>query len=414
MTLWEPSLTIAGVNVDENILDLITIRYGRRNSRSQVDATTCAIGLVWKSFGPAYNPDLLRLGAEVKVTATLPGPFGPTTVTRFSGAISDVTLGKNTAEIVATTNLLSTLGRTVIDAPALTGKIPTAATTLFNAITAQHPDLSFTLSTPTPSNADLDVDIAPESNTRALDALRNLIGNDPAGFIYENLTGTGLVVSTGPTRLPSEIVTTLNLAADQILDRFRLERSVASRINESTVTWTGGTVTANNAASIRRFGPYARRTETKIDNQNQAQDVALRIVSAGSTDSWNLESIPIELLQVAPTVSLGLFLNDLTINRLIQIPALIDEISQFPPRVFLEGWDETISRNRWTMNLHITDPRSVGWPQRWFEVPGSTTWNNLGPTWEQVAERWNETPNYFAWVDYSPTWEALLTEWITA
>lgn len=415
MTLWTPSVTIAGSPLDDRVLDLVTIRYGRQNSRQTVNGTTCTIGLVWKSDSVLYDPDLLRLGARVVVTVeTLDGPF-PATVTRFDGAISDVTLGKNTAQIIATSNVLARLGRTVIDAPPLTGPLPDVFDTLFQSIEVQHPDLDIAFTGTATSPQDVTVDVPARTNVRALDALLDLAANDPAAFLYENVAGTGLNLSTGTTRLPDQIVATLLVPQNAILDRVRLERTVNGRINEATVEWTGGEETATGTTSLLRFGPYGRRLDTRIDNADDAQAVAFRLISGGASDSWNLESVPVELSEVADSFSIDAWLSLLRINRLLLLPNLGDGLPDLPTLVWLEGWDETLSRSRWTLDLHITDPRSVGWPQRWFEVPPAIRWTDLtGPTWAQTIGSWADVPEWQTWTNYALSWDDLLTEWITA
>lgn len=414
MSLWTPSVAIAGVAIDDRVLDLVTIRQGRRNSRETTNASTCTIGLVWKTDAPVYDVDLLRLGARVTVTAEVAGP-SPAVVTRFDGAITDVTVGRNTAQIVATTNILARLGRTVADLPATSGPLPDVAATWWASIQLQHPDLGFAFTAPTAEPEDVDVDMAARSNVRALDALRELTDNDPAAFWYETVDAAELRLSTGATRLPDELAQTLLVPVESVLDQVRLERTVNGRTNEVAVEWTGGTETLASIQSVARFGPYGQRIETRIDNAGDAELVAARIIAAGASDGWNLESIPVEVGELAPFSTIDTWLDTLRINRLVQLPTLPAGLPELPGRVWVEGWDETLSRSRWTLTLHITDPRSVGWPQRWFEVPPSIRWDDLaGPTWDDVVEAWDGIVDYQTWSNYSPRWEDLLTEWITA
>lgn len=411
---WSVSVTVEGERLEDVTLDLVQIRYGRRNARSSPSATTCTLGLVWKSVDALYDVNRLRLGARLVVEVEVDDVF-PQTVTRFAGAITDVTVGRNTAQVIAATNILARLGRTTIDAPALTGTIPEAADTLWTAIETQHPDLGFDYTPAASTDVDLEIDIAPRAGTIALTALEDLLANDPAGFVYETISPPRLNISTGASRLAGQLVTPLLVPEAAVLDDIRLERSVASRANQVAVEWTGGTVTAEAGQSVRRYGPYGRNVSTDIANADDATSAAFRIAAAGGADGWAFDALTVELGRLEGFVSIPVFLALTTINRLVQLPPLPDGLPALPPLVYLEGFDETITRERWTLALYISDPRLIGWPQRWFEVPNSLRWVDLaGPAWDALDNRpWNQQPEWFIWEDYAPIWDDMLTEWIT-
>jgi hypothetical protein len=406
-----PTVRIAGVVVDEFALDLVTIRYGRKNSRSKPAPTTCTIGIVWKSAAGEYDILNLRLGALVEVDVIVDGFIGPVTVNRFTGAITDVDVGKNSAQVVAVSNVLARLARSTFDASATNGIIPSVVEDLFAEITAQNPDLGITLTTPDEPENEVSVDLEAQNGANALEALEQAAAADPAAFLYEQPATGALKLSTGAERLVTGLVTALSIPEEAILDSFRIRRSVAGRVNRSTVTWLSGSESADYGASVAQFGPYPRTTQTRINNDTDAALVAQRIVNAGSSNGWELEAIPVEVPLVAGSIAVELFLAQLTINRLLQLPPLPAGLPEYPGRVWLEGWDETISRARWTLDLHITDPLTVGWPQIWNQVTNTLKWSDLaGPAWSAVTGTWADVANFQRWADYSPTWEALQVE----
>jgi hypothetical protein len=405
-----PSVRIAGEVVDEFALDLVTIRNGRKNPRSLIEPTTCTIGIVWKSEAGTYDVQKLRLGALVEVDVTIEEIFGPSTVNRFTGAITDVTIGKNSAQVVAVTNLLARLSRCTFNASATSGIIPEVVQDLFDEIVAQNPDLGITLNAAHGLENQISVDLGAQTGANALEALQQAISADPAAFLYEEPETQTIVLRTGANRLVTGIVTSLLITEEAVLDTFRIRRSVAGRVNRATVKWTGGTETADYAPSLAQFGPYPRQVETRIDNDTDAALVAQRIINAGAGNGWEIESISVEVPLIT-SISTFLFLLQLNINRSVILPDLGSDVPEFPGRVWLEGWDETISRSRWTIDLHITDPLLVGWPQLWNEVTSTLTWAALfGPTWADQTGTWAEVTNFQRWADYSPTWEALQVE----
>lgn len=134
-------------------------------------------------------------------------------------------------------------------------------------------------------------------------------------------------------------------------------------VNEVSVEWESGTETAEDAASVARFGPRPESLRTELHVAADAEDLAATRIAARSFPRWRAE--PVELLELEDAITIG---------TLVQI----DELPEWAPEQGLswvaagryagnvEGWEDRLEADgrgglEWNQQLHLSDPLLSGY-----------------------------------------------------
>ena len=148
--------------------------------------------------------------------------------------------------------------------------------------------------------------------------------------------------------------------------------------NELSLTWAGGSVSADSPASVSRFESRPRQVDTELDDQGDAEALAIARVVRRAFPRWVAE--PVELLELEPAIGVG------SPVGLHELPAWAPDAGYL---AIVEGWEDQIEPAdepdtlSWTMKLLLSDPRlSGGFGVQWAHVPAETAWNEAAPaTW---------------------------------
>lgn len=146
--------------------------------------------------------------------------------------------------------------------------------------------------------------------------------------------------------------------------------------NSLELSWAGGTVTAQNAPSIERFGRRPARVGTELALEDDADTRAALRVHRRGFPRW--QSAPIELLELR---------EDLTIGSPVRLSSLPDWSPAAGFLGILEGWEDRVESDgaggiAWSQRLFLSDPRLSGG----FGI----TWGDTAETYLNAAY-WSET-----------------------
>jgi hypothetical protein len=140
--------------------------------------------------------------------------------------------------------------------------------------------------------------------------------------------------------------------------------------NVVRVAWDGGEVEQQDAASIAAFEERAPLTlTTELTTSDAANARAIRELTRRSTPLWTVERA--ELLELDTTLAIG-------------SPILIGELPAAAPAesvlALLEGWEDHVEGDEWSMLLSLSHQRLSGYGLAWEDVPATVSWDEAGAT----------------------------------
>ena len=402
--MWVATVTIDGATIPlDDVLAALVIRHGVAGVDDA--PTASSVHLVLKGMGRSYA-STFRVGVPIVITADDGLP-------RFTGTITDASLDDDLLTVVGIGALAAT-SRWVIG----TGDWPAEPWSdrvqrVFSE--AGIPELLL-LS----ADSNFDPVIAartadPSTTLTLLDYLRPLadevgaiVADTPDGrILVQQLTARlmvgGLTWDTTPATLawngcdPActwEQATTLDAldpgasgaAGSLVVDpddclyvptwvqELALENSIE-------VTYSGGTVTHDEPASIDTYGPYPGSLTTTLVQTADAETRAAQRVDRRSFPRWIIPAV--QLLSGHDGIELGMSV----------------QLSGFPAGSpyadwtgVLEGWTDQLDgadagnpAGSWMMQLALSDPYYSGVVLKWLDLPASLAWNGVEP-----ACRWTD------------------------
>lgn len=371
-------------DISSYTLDSVSISYGRQTLDQSVDPSSCTIELLLDSSLGTFNFANVDLGYLVRVKAQVDGYVEDRV--RFIGVVTDMVVGRETMTITAVSQLLSRYGKY---------SLPTAVTTNDTAgyILA---DIATAAAAGLPSNIgpdiwaegtfNLDADFA--IGTNALEALTRTAASEPYGFVYEDFLSESM---RSTDKLTREFAgADFTFTGDEIIDSWEVSKSVTSQVNKAVVNWTGGTTSYTSPANL---GELEKNYDTIITTLQDADNLALFLATSGINLRYEIPRVTIpfatlssvrqdELLAHDPAGSEGIRINSYV--RLPQIRSYIET------DYFVEGWSETISRNRWDWTLHLSDVYRSRYFQQWNQVTALLEWQDVEATttWDDLIYEW--------------------------
>lgn len=204
------------------------------------------------------------------------------------------------------------------------------------------------------------------------------------GYIYE--TTAGEVGYANESRRTVEAATNgyKVIPGDVILFRsVQSEVNLNNLLNDLRLEWKNNQIkTATNASSILSYGKRGADLKTELEDGPQAQFQADRYITLRSTPQAVLRSFTVQL--DAPDMTSGT-LDDL-LGVYMGMPV---EVSDFPNgifngifRGFVEGWTLTINRVQATLNFNVTKAQLSITPTRWQDVNAALIWSAVDPAIE--------------------------------
>lgn len=376
------------VQIQDYVLDDVEIVYGRRTVDETVSPTSAGISLLLDSSLGTFDASSIDLGDLIRIGVKIT-PAGDRR-TRFSGGITDISINKDSMDIVAVSSSMSRYGLFSLTA-AFTSPFTTAgmlASAIANNADPSAP--SFVRDLPRTNffavgSFNLDPDFQIGQN--ALEALYLTIQSEPFGFLYEEFITEGLrstAQNSRKVKTPHFI-----LSGDEILDDWQVQKSVTSQVTRAVVNYANGLSTGYTATT--GLGEIEKTYDTIIQDLANADTYALYMVGKGQNLPYEIPSItiPIGILPTARQEELiaTTDLNGLRINKYVRIPEIRSYIQT---EYFVEGWTENLSRSRWNLTLNLSSVGRSRWFQAWEDVTATLKWEDVEATrkWQTLENDW--------------------------
>jgi hypothetical protein len=409
------------------LMDAVSIEHGRAETTGQPEAPSATMDF---TTGPgAPLPAAVEVGAILVVSTTITDAAGtnPVTYPRFTGRITDMTLGWDEAgedtpvsgigQLVAV-GILADLGRRIV------GDTPWPAE-LDGARVARVCDLAgFTLDPyySDPGTATLnprDVDSQP-----ALDVAHGA-ASSASGVVWQTRTGEIRYADADHRRGATPRVT---LDACDVTVTPSWTRNLDGLTNEVSIGYgvpaegqDQPRYRATDAASQGRYGRYGFTSQTELANQADAAAMGNLLLARNNRPAWILSRLPLDMAGLTADETAAVL--SLEVHDLVGVTGF-PAIGSAPTvtALWMEGWSETLTWGGHELELSISDYCRTSPPPRWNDLPYSYTWDKLSPaiTWDsaaclgpqQDAGRWVDIPASLRWdqVPATTTWDG----WVAA
>lgn len=202
------------------------------------------------------------------------------------------------------------------------------------------------------------------------------------GYLYE--TKTGAVGYANESRRTLDVAGTGYLNIDENYINWRSinsRKSIADIVNRIVLFYKNNqSKTAEDTDSITNYGLYEARTNTELEDSDEAQNIADRYVSLRSIPATNFSNFSIYLDNPNLTNADIDALIGVEMGTAIQINNLPNAISSVNYQGFVEGWQLTIDQHQALLNIISSDSAYSVVPIRWQDVDPLTEWQDVDPT----------------------------------
>jgi hypothetical protein len=353
--LWPDSIVVDGdaIALADVVAD-VTIHHGRADVSDDPTASTCQLTIrdVDRAFVQAF-----RVGVPLVITArdgiAAPAP-------RFTGTVTDARLDVDDLTAIAA-GRLSTLGRYPVGAVAWPAEPWSARVSRIFAEAGLAAQLELV------RDPDFDPQLVARDPLTAgettlgdyLTFLAPMVG----AAVTDRMSGTILVQAIGARSLAAAAP----LAPADVSYAPAWEQ-VLPPGNVVTVRYLGdqsASVEVRDAASVAFYGERPRTIDTTFASVADATTRANEALARGAYAHWNIPQTPIlRGLQLA-------------IGQPVTLSAMPPSSPFQPWTPIVEGWEDTIAGDEWTMLLALSDPLASGVLLPWSTVPASYLWNTI-------------------------------------
>jgi hypothetical protein len=397
------------------LVDDVAINHGRSDTNSQPEASSATVSFTTSPDDPL--PPVVDVGAAVTVTAHTTGTYA-----RFSGRVTDVTLGwedngpdtpdSGVGQLVAI-GLLADLGRHVVgEAPypqeldgARVARVLAAAGVVLNPATSDPGKVQI---------LPRDIDSQP-----ALDVAQNA-AQSANGIVWETRAGEIRYADADHRR---NAVPNLVLDACNVLVTPTWQRTIQGLVNDVSIGYgvppegeDQPRYVATSDPSIARYGRYAMTATTELAELADAQAMGQLLLVRNSSPVWIMAVLPVDVKGLTAAeydALLGLDVHGLI--TLTGLPAI--GTAPTSAALWVEGWTERLAWADHTIELVVSGYcRTVPAP-RWDDLAPTLTWDTVAPTltWDDATclgppvnfGRWNDVPATLRWNQVPPatTWD---------
>lgn len=376
---WTMAVTRNGVATSALVTSDVSSIYGRQDATSQCDSQTVTFAVMYSSPSlGVINPNVWVLGDRIAVNIQ---NAALAVATYFSGTITDLTVDHDVMTVTATSDALSSINRTPIDLAAYTGAATgTVVNAALVAVQAEGALATKTITTAAGTNT---VTTPVLANVNANSFISQVVASEPNGVLLE--TPTSVVFTDYDSRRISTMPATqkfdLSGLGAAIGYDWRLERSVSDFVNFCSVTWTGGTATYADTASVTAKGAYNRSVSTYINTAADADYNALRIVQHGLTPGWRTSGIVLDMSNLTDA-NRDAILKNMRTGSYLKIPLLLTGTQT---EFFVEGWTDRFvygptGAKTWFRELYISDINISQAAQRYVDVVSGVTYATVTAT----------------------------------
>lgn len=375
------TITVAGSVVPLTDAGFVTIKHGRAGIDQQPEAATCTV-----TVRASALPELPELGDTLDVqlgpdaVVWLGNPTGPALDAirdRFTGTLTDIAVrpeGRNLAGpgLVSLTGVSrrARLGRTYVGDAPWPAESDGARAARILALVADQVDTD-TVDPGTVTLLGRDVDR--QTALGLLDAL----AFQANGQLAEHRNGSFDWHDADHRRTTTPLLT---LDASSVLAPAVASKSFAGLVNDLTVTYgnPADTVRVTAPSSIARYGPLAAAVTTELADTADASSFATQAVARLSVPAYEFGELAVDLLRSVTA-------DDVTALLAVEQASLL-ALSGFPEsgpfraaQVWVEGWAETLGRDRWRLALNVVGYGRGVPALRWSDVDPDLTWAEVDP-----------------------------------
>lgn len=373
---WTPRPTISINGTDRKSITLadVQVSYGRTSVWEQARSSYARISILNTAntdYGFAMNQ---TVAVKVKNVAG-------TDVTIFTGKITSVdnnlagsgTIGTNAVQTITAVGPFSQMSRKIIGGSNWAKEFDTDRMTRIFTDAGQTIDVvdspaiyEFAARTGSPADAY---------------SLAASFGQQAFGYIYETSLGkvgfanesrrTNDAKANGYTVIPNNHILWGNVSS---------QKTLADILNNLTLTYNAGTVTATDATSIADYGQVDGSISNTLHNSTDAQTQADRYITLRAYPRTSLSSFTIPINSSNVSDALKDFYISMSMGEPIQVTTLPIALKNTTYRGFVEGYTFSINQYEMIMTLNTTDYTYSFTPTRWQDVSASLTWNGVGAT----------------------------------
>jgi hypothetical protein len=402
------------------LIDEISIQHGRGESTGQPEPSAATIDLT--ATGEEPLSPIVDIGAVIIVSTTT----SQGSSTRFTGRVTDVALGWEDAgdetpysgqvQVVAVGTIADLARRTVGDEPWPVERDGTRV--------ARIADLAgLPLDPHWSDTGTVDILARDVDRSNALDRIHET-AESAGGVLWQTRSGDVRYADADHRR---GVAPSLDLDACDVLVTPAWIRNLDGLVNEVSIGYgvapEGGgdqpRYTAEDAASIAKYGRYAISPTTELADSADAAAMGQLLLVRNSSPTWIMAALPVDVegLSAQETDALlSLDMHDLI--RLTGLPSL--GTAPTSAVLWVEGWTERLSYGAHEMTIAISGYCRSSPPPLWDDVSPSWTWNTIPPyTWDETMclgpqadlGRWADIPASKRWDELPPaqTWDTWTT-----
>lgn len=371
----DPTVTIHGVDYTSDVLNGISINYGRPSIWEQPRAGIAQIQII------NLNDADILVSLNDPVTITVDDSTN-SPVTVFTGKVQSIS---NSVQAVGRSGIAIIHNITAISPMADMARVITHTTSW----PKEYDDARLTRII-NDSGVPVDVIDSPGVYEFTADAANSAdcyywatyYAQMAFGYIYDTTDGkigyanesrrTIEAATYGFSSIPTDVILYGNVNSEinlnNLLNKVRLEYKA------------NAIVTASNTSSITQYGEQAADIFTELEDAAQAQFQADRYIYLRSTPQTVLNNFTVQLNTSAMTSTVLDDLLSVYLGKPIQVVDFPTGIYNGIFKGFVEGWNLRIERNTATLDLQVSKNSLSQTPTRWQDVNPALVWSAVSPT----------------------------------
>lgn len=374
---WDPHavVTIDGVDLTGNTLNGLNINYGRPTIWDQSRASYATISIL-----NTTNTDYaFEINDPVTITVE---DSSAVNVTVFTGVITEISneIAASGSSATVAVQTITAIGSFAQMSRTIIGNTNWPKEYDDDRINRIFTDAGVTIDTvDTPGVYEF---TARNKNPQDAYSLAASYASQAFGYIYE--TKTGAVGYANESRRTVDVNANGYFDIDEGYINWRginSRKSISDILNRVILFYKDNDeVTSEDTHSITQYGLYEGRLDTELENEDEAQNVADRLVSLRSIPETNFSSFNINLDNPNITATDLDDLLDINMGTAFQIDNLPNPISPITYKGFVEGWTLTINERQALLTIISSDSAYSVVPIRWQDVDPTTIWTDIDPS----------------------------------
>lgn len=321
---------------------------------------------------------------------------------RFVGRVTDLVAQPATRRTIQAQLVVTAVG-TRARAEVGIGDTPWPAEPVRNRVerigdllTAARPELALSIPSPTVGPIVLPRDVDRQPAAGLLDAL----ADDTGGQLLERRSGALVWLMPEDRRNGAADAGAVTLTGATILVPSSFRQSRAGQVNDLTLAY-GPTPAGGSQPTVRVVDPVAAADEladatqtTQLQDLTPATALAREVVGKRARPTWRIQGLATDLAVLTTAQRADLLALEAG-GGIVRVRDLPTSGPYTDARLFAEGMDEDVTRDRWTIDLDVSEYGATAPRPRLADVPGRSGASAPAPVWSWKRQRleWaNGTP----------------------